>query len=180
VPVTRILNTFQKDQDTVTEECYACFVLLIWNLMHVGRGQQISQKSRSHLKLLSTRRVTWSSSMLTTHTSAVTCEPNCYLMPSSQCMWNNTYLYTRENTITIMLKILSTTIKNLVNSTKHLGFMHPWCKVFLLTGFQHLPQSDINTWHTFNIHKFYVLPTQCIYVFCMNLRTNSDYFPIQH
>ena len=30
------------------------------------------------------------------------------------------------------------------------------------------------------IQQFYVLPTQCIYVFCMNLRTNSDYFPIQH
>jgi hypothetical protein len=28
----------------------------------------------------------------------------------------------------------------------------------------------------FNIHKFYVLPTQCIYVFCVDLRTNSDYF----
>jgi hypothetical protein len=32
----------------------------------------------------------------------------------------------------------------------------------------------------FNIHRFYVLPTQCIYVFCVDLRTNSDYFPIQH
>jgi hypothetical protein len=30
--------------------------------------------------------------------------------------------------------------------------------------------------HTrFNIYKFYVLPTQCIYVFCVDLRTNSDY-----
>ena len=28
--------------------------------------------------------------------------------------------------------------------------------------------------------KFYVLPTQCIYVFCVDLRTNSDYFTIQH
>jgi hypothetical protein len=28
--------------------------------------------------------------------------------------------------------------------------------------------------------KFYVLPIQCIYVFCMDLRTNSDYPPIQH
>ena len=28
--------------------------------------------------------------------------------------------------------------------------------------------------------KFYVLPTQCIYVFYVVLRTNSDYFPIQH
>jgi len=32
----------------------------------------------------------------------------------------------------------------------------------------------------FDIHKFYVLPTQCIYVFCVDLRTNSDYFPLQH
>jgi len=23
-------------------------------------------------------------------------------------------------------------------------------------------------------------PTQCIYVFCVDLRTNSDYFPTQH
>jgi len=32
----------------------------------------------------------------------------------------------------------------------------------------------------FNIQQFYVLPTQCIYVFCVDLRTNNDYFPIQH
>ena len=31
----------------------------------------------------------------------------------------------------------------------------------------------------FNIQQFYVLPTQCIYVFCADLRTKSDYFPIQ-
>ena len=35
-------------------------------------------------------------------------------------------------------------------------------------------------YHQFNIQQFYVLPTQCTYVFCVNLRTNSDYFPIQH
>jgi hypothetical protein len=28
--------------------------------------------------------------------------------------------------------------------------------------------------------KFYVLPTQYIYVFCVDLRTNSNYFRIQH
>jgi hypothetical protein len=27
---------------------------------------------------------------------------------------------------------------------------------------------------------FYVLPTQCDYVFCVDLRTNSDYFTLQH
>jgi hypothetical protein len=29
----------------------------------------------------------------------------------------------------------------------------------------------------FNMQQLYVLPTQCIYV---DLRTDSDYFPIQH
>ena len=32
-------------------------------------------------------------------------------------------------------------------------------------------------YHQFNIQQFHVLPTQCIYVFCVDLRTNSDYFP---
>jgi len=32
----------------------------------------------------------------------------------------------------------------------------------------------------FNIQHLYVLPTQCIYASCVDLRTNSDYFPIQH
>ena len=36
------------------------------------------------------------------------------------------------------------------------------------------------TYHQFNIQQLYVLPTQCIYLFCVDLRTNSDYFPIQH
>jgi len=41
-------------------------------------------------------------------------------------------------------------------------------------------------YHQFNIQQFYILPTQCIYVFCVTyvfclyLRKNSDYFPIQH
>jgi len=35
-------------------------------------------------------------------------------------------------------------------------------------------------YHQFNIQQFYVLSTQCIYVFCEDLRTNSDYSPIQH
>jgi len=36
------------------------------------------------------------------------------------------------------------------------------------------------TYRQCNIQQFYVLPTQCICVFCVDLRTNSDYFPIQH
>ena len=34
-------------------------------------------------------------------------------------------------------------------------------------------------YHQFNTHKFYVLPTQCTYVFCVDLRTSRDYFPMQ-
>jgi len=37
-----------------------------------------------------------------------------------------------------------------------------------------------NMYHQFNNQQFYVLPTQCIYVFYVDLRTNSDYFPIQY
>jgi hypothetical protein len=32
-------------------------------------------------------------------------------------------------------------------------------------------------YHQFNIQQFYILPTQCIYVLCVDLRTNSYYFP---
>ena len=32
----------------------------------------------------------------------------------------------------------------------------------------------------FNNQKLYILPADCIYVSCVDLRTNSDYFPIQH
>ena len=42
------------------------------------------------------------------------------------------------------------------------------------------PHSGHYMYHQFNTHKFYVQPTQYIYVFCVDLKTNSDYFPIQH
>jgi hypothetical protein len=32
----------------------------------------------------------------------------------------------------------------------------------------------------FNNQQFYVVPTQCIYAFCMDMRTNSDRFSILH
>jgi hypothetical protein len=57
------------------------------------------------------------------------------------------------------------------------------------TGHRHFHVPDISDtletsgqymYHQFNIKQFYVLPTHCIYVFCVDLRTNSDYFTIQH
>jgi len=43
-----------------------------------------------------------------------------------------------------------------------------------------LQPSGLYMYRQFNIKQFYILPTQCIYVFCVDLRSNSDYFPIQH
>ena len=69
-----------------------------------------------------------------------------------------------------------------INNLKHKSFNAP------LQSFNPLKPSGHYMYRTvvticitrFNINKFYVLPTQCIYVFCVDLRTNSDYFPIQH
>ena len=58
-----------------------------------------------------------------------------------------------------------------------LCFLNKCLSVYLLTFYS--PVVTICT-KSFNIQQFYVLPTQCIYVFCVDLRTNSDYFPIQH
>jgi len=46
--------------------------------------------------------------------------------------------------------------------------------------YNHVRLSGHYMYHQFNILQFYVLPTQCIYVFCVDLRTNSDYFHIWH
>jgi len=43
-----------------------------------------------------------------------------------------------------------------------------------------LQPSGHYMYHQFNTHKSYVLPTQSIYMFCVDLRKNSDYFPVQH
>jgi len=31
---------------------------------------------------------------------------------------------------------------------------------------------------SFNIQQFYALPTQCIYVFCVDVKANSDYLSL--
>ena len=51
-----------------------------------------------------------------------------------------------------------------------------------VVGCTSLPLSSLVTIFTarFNIHKLYVLPTHCIYVSCVDLRTNSDYFTVQN
>ena len=46
--------------------------------------------------------------------------------------------------------------------------------------FYPLQPSSQYHYHQFNIHKNYILPTRCIYVPWMDLRTNSHYFLIEN
>jgi len=48
-----------------------------------------------------------------------------------------------------------------------------------ITEFNTLQPSGHCMYRQFNIQQIYVLPTQCIYVFCVDLRTNSDSFQRQ-
>jgi hypothetical protein len=43
-----------------------------------------------------------------------------------------------------------------------------------------LQHSGHYMYRQFNIQQFHVLPTHCVYVFCVDIRTNRDYSPIQH
>ena len=52
--------------------------------------------------------------------------------------------------------------------------------IYMWTGISCLKPSGYCMYCQFNIHQFYVLPTQCIYVFCVDLRINSDYLLTQH
>jgi len=55
--------------------------------------------------------------------------------------------------------------------------INPICHLLALLGAHHiLHVSGLRV----NIQQLYVLPTHCIYVFCVDLRTSSHYFPIQH
>jgi len=54
------------------------------------------------------------------------------------------------------------------------------CFVTLTLNTTTLKPSGHYMYRQFNIQQFYALPTQCIYVFCVDLRTNCGYFTVQH
>ena len=76
-----------------------------------------------------------------------------------------------------------------IKSLKSSGH-YTYCTVVIIRTAQwsiYVPYSGHYTYRTVVIIRtaqwsLYVPPgpTQCIYVFCVDLRTNSDYFPIQH
>jgi len=52
-------------------------------------------------------------------------------------------------------------------------------QVWVSCSINHSKPSGDYMYRQFNIQQFYVLPTQCTYVFGVDLRNESDYFPIQ-
>jgi len=57
------------------------------------------------------------------------------------------------------------------------GFRNVSVRVWIISP---LEPSGHFTYRQFNVQIVYILPTQCIYVFCMDLRKkNSDYFSIK-
>ena len=58
--------------------------------------------------------------------------------------------------------------------------LQPSCHYIYRTVVTIRTASGHYMYRQFNIQQLYVLPTQCIYVFCVDLRTNSDYFTVQH
>jgi len=46
--------------------------------------------------------------------------------------------------------------------------------------FRPIKPGGHSLYRQFNIQQFYVVPTHCIYVFYVDVGTNSNYFPIEH
>ena len=78
------------------------------------------------------------------------------------------FLYDARNDRTVEVQLLSVCV--CLRARVHVTALH---------NINPLQPSGHYMYRQFNIQQFYVLPTQCIYVFCVDLKTNSDYFPIQ-
>ena len=62
-------------------------------------------------------------------------------------------------------------------SDNHSCFLDTVC---CLGFFKPLKPSGYHMYRQCKVQQLHVQPTQCIYVSCVDLGTNSDYFPIQH
>jgi len=60
---------------------------------------------------------------------------------------------------------------------EHFGPKHVVAGLLLYWEFKPSEHSGRYMYHQINIQRFYVLPTQCIYVFCVDLRTKERLFP---
>ena len=77
------------------------------------------------------------------------------------------------------IRIFPTEQKFHYHEVSWLKFEAQWSLYVPYTG-HYVPHSGHYMYHQFDIQQFHVLPTRCIYAFCVDLRPNSHYFPIQH
>jgi hypothetical protein len=86
----------------------------------------------------------------------------------------------RRDTVTneYLLLIVQSIVSNIVQSICCTEYGLCYILNIFVLSTRPLQPSGYCTYRQFNIlSKFCVLPTQCV---CVALRTNSDYFPIQH
>jgi len=88
---------------------------------------------------------------------------------------------TRKNSDPILRSTYDNTAGNKTRMPAHTACFHN-ALYYLHTDCRASPVNSVKSsgYFTLNVQKSYVLPTQCIYVFCVDLRTNGDYFPVQH
>ena len=71
----------------------------------------------------------------------------------------------------ILLSLTARFAFNLLRNSEN--NVHLNTEVFSVLSLIYVPKDSVSTNTTY-------CPHSCIYVFCVDLRTNSDYFPIQH
>jgi len=123
-------------------------------------------------------------------------QPHLLTCRSQQCLWLNTtamrpmawnrltvswsaHITARYSLDTKLPAEGTTQATNKLKFTLWAGVFTPAVSVEFVFSTLQSPAVTICT-AMFNFQQFYVLLTQGIYVFCVDLRTNSDYFPIQH
>ena len=62
----------------------------------------------------------------------------------------------------------------------HKKYLYQQISILMLSLFNLLKPTGYVMYQQFNIQQLYALPTLCIYVFCIYLRTNSDLCHLQH
>jgi len=120
-----------------------------------------------------------------THTHTHTVFFNIYTFTLPNVLHESTSIL-NYSTVSVLFKQLQTRLQNAIYFAYISLPLLLYCECyFILLSWRicYLTHKSVKVTKfstKFNIQQFYVLPTDCIYVFCADLRINSNYFPIQH
>jgi hypothetical protein len=93
-------------------------------------------------------------------------------------VWDISNRAAHSHNLGLLVWVWSCLVIEYVYHTKQNLPKTPWCHGYY--AYRSMAQWALYLPPRCNIKKFYVLPLQCIYVFCVDLRTNSDYFTVQN